>query len=653
MASSAPPSGPNAADCSRFLQKGTAYYNQDDYTKAITCFIKSANACCMSRVWMELCPCVSLLDAIEKDTLRHALKKKCTCPARSYYKCRNSRHQEALDALAAAHEKQGRLDLAQRDAECMICLSPRDPRGYLRLGKVLRSKDLSRLAYFTYLRGLDLVEEVNETHVLFPVLREMCKKMKRHLRLDPICTLPVELMAMVFQKLDFRSLCRCLCVSTTWRDYLTNSKRDEPERRIHDLWCTPTYAYSRASPKAPVSQLTLRNYSSYSGFKLTQLSISNTAKFGLDEKKLRCIMRACPKLESLAFRGSTICFLGKVPDDIRLPRLIKLFLGPEVVCSPKFLQQILIASAGTLEELSVFEISELNQIIAPMHVTRLEPWPMLDKLKVLRISNQRWKKMIDLVQIMNSTPNVEEVWISNMKILSTGNEPLRPWKKLRSFSLRCNDSAHFPPNYPPFFNPDMEEIYLDGAQAHDFCLVNALGPEMALSSLKSFRYFGGNPIPNGTLERWIRPGITSGSLKELDLRPFAPPTVLSGTDDTMNWFTSEHLMFLGLMVPGDLLSNRISAEATLMNLMDRFPNLRALEIGQGHVENLVLAKILLQGVKALYHHEGLLKENLREWAKEKFDAKVINGSYAPSYLEIWNHWYADAAGDCGGSRRNG
>ncbi|KAI1641271.1 hypothetical protein F4809DRAFT_585630 [Biscogniauxia mediterranea] len=640
----------NTAEISRLIQKGIAYYSQDNYARAIVFFTKAAHGCttCRCKVRTQPCPCLSVLDGIEKNTLRRELKRNCSCPSKVFQRCKSSRHMEALDYLAASHEKEGRLVQAQWDAEDMIHLSPRDPRGYLRLGKVLRLQKLYRLAYLTYIRGVELVQEFNSTNPLFPVLQEMGDKTRGLLKTDPICKFPVEIVVMIFKNVDFRSFCRSRCVSTTWRDYLTNTKRQTPVPAIYDFWSAPIFAYSRATPKASVSQLVLRSYLIYSNNQLTQLAIGNTSKFGLDERKLHYILRSCPNMKSLVLRGSTFFFLGPVPNNIPLPKLTKLYLGPEVVCAPNFLQQILAASAGTLEELSVFEVGESDPVVDWRIATQLPPWPMLDKLKVLRISTQRGKKAIDLVRIMNSTPNLEEAWISLVVISSPENDQFHPWKKLRSFSLRCDDQVFFHASHPPFFHPDIQEIYIDGEHAHKFCLERALAPGMALSSLRRFKYVSRDSLPNDVLDRWIRPGIASGSLKELELKPFSLDVLPNvQPNNPMSWFTSEHLTFLGLK---GLWATVPAASIDMMLLSNCFPNLRALEVGRTIVDDVTLANIMRRGVNRLYHRNGLLKETLREWAEKELGAKVIDGTYAPTHLEIWTHWYADATQNFGGSR---
>ncbi|KAI1268982.1 hypothetical protein F5Y18DRAFT_373248 [Xylariaceae sp. FL1019] len=49
-------------------------------------------------------------------------------------------HLDALDGLAATYDARGHINMAFVTAEAMVNLFPREPKGFLRLGKLLRIK---------------------------------------------------------------------------------------------------------------------------------------------------------------------------------------------------------------------------------------------------------------------------------------------------------------------------------------------------------------------------------------------------------------------------------------------------------------------------------------------------------------------------------
>ncbi|KAI1501442.1 hypothetical protein F5X99DRAFT_199857 [Biscogniauxia marginata] len=600
------------------LQKGMAYYFQEKYVKAIVVFTQVANACsCAVRVWKQSCPCKSLLGAIENDTLKDELKKKCICSAKSDRRCKNVTHLEALDSLAAAHEKDGRLDQALCDAEMMIALSPREVKGYLRLGKVLRLKKSNNLAYLAYLRGAQLVAEKNPNHHLLPKLRELSGKARSLFKVDPIAKLPIELVVMIFKHVGFRSLCRSLRVSKKWKDYLTASK----EKVIRDLWRAPTYTYGPRQSRNWVTQSAFRTYSSYCGHQITELTVDDCHRFGLNQNKLHTMLSLCPRLNSLILRGQPLSPLDKLPDHIHLPKLTRIYLGQNVACTVNFFDQILTASTSTLTELSIFGIATMDQ-----------HWPMLDKLKVIRLRVRTFQQPFDLPYFMSRMPNVEEVWINNVDIQSI--QPLDqtyPWKRLKSLFLKDIHLNMFDGGNFEFLHPEIRELCLEGDRAHYLCYREAFPTEhntkhVMLGALRKFAINTRRPLTQEEFEHYVRAGIASGSLRELDLKPF-PPAALNRGNKNLDWFKSEHVTFLGLSRLSAEVGNSIdNADDALLALVDRFPNLQALDIGLEAVENATLGKIIKKGVKTIYHRAGHHRDEVKHWA-QRFDAKVIDGPY--------------------------
>lgn len=188
------------------MEQGRQFYAAKQYPQAVEAFTRVINSCrCGVQVRAAICLCKDILAGIEKESLRDELKRPCICSAKSGRRCENPTHLDAFDSLAATHEKEDRIERSLICAKQMVNLSPREPKGYLRLGKVLRLQGLPNLAYKTYRAGIDLVEKKHPDHPLLPRLRDQEVKLKHMMRVDPLLKLPFELVCMIFRQIDFRT----------------------------------------------------------------------------------------------------------------------------------------------------------------------------------------------------------------------------------------------------------------------------------------------------------------------------------------------------------------------------------------------------------------------------------------------------------------
>ncbi|KAJ8125224.1 hypothetical protein O1611_g8415 [Lasiodiplodia mahajangana] len=215
------------------LAKARAYYTDKQYPKATAIFKQITNSCaCGVQARASPCCCKSLVPAIANSAVEAELRKKCICSAKSDVRCRSADHIDALDGLAAVYEAKRHMDTAIVIAEAMINLAPREPKGYLRLGRILRLQRSYRHAFQTYQQGIELVGKKNPSHPLLSILRQMRDKIRYSaVATDPLPLMPLELVAMIFKNLDFRSLCNCLRVSKSWKNLLTTR-----DKTIQALW---------------------------------------------------------------------------------------------------------------------------------------------------------------------------------------------------------------------------------------------------------------------------------------------------------------------------------------------------------------------------------------------------------------------------------
>lgn len=65
-------------------------------------------------------------------------------------------------------------------------------------------------------------------------------------------------------------------------------------------------------------------------------------------------------------------------------------------------------------------------------------------------------------------------------------------------------------------------------------------------------------------------------------------------------------------------------ETVLPDIIERFPNLRSVDIGKNDVSDSVLAHWVANGVRAIYHRSDYRRADLQEWAAKEHGAKFVN-----------------------------
>lgn len=191
--------------------------------------------------------------------------------------------------------------------------------------------------------------------------------------------LPPELQVMVLEHLDTRSLCRCLHVAKHW-------KRAVESKAALPAWTVQRYDLSQRTPKGKPTFAALQRYMAvYPGGHLKDLSLIKCP--WVTASNLPSILRHSPRLEHLALVGVPNARLD-VPNEVKigstLPRLQTLFLGYDVCLGNQVLEQLVRASAATLQELSVLE---LHRTPSDSYLAQLRGWPELKELRTIRLSS--------------------------------------------------------------------------------------------------------------------------------------------------------------------------------------------------------------------------------------------------------------------------
>ncbi|KAI0205871.1 hypothetical protein F4808DRAFT_183016 [Astrocystis sublimbata] len=517
----------------------------------------------------------------------------------------------------------------------MINLAPREPKGYLRLGRVLRLKRSYRHAYSIYQHGFELVSKKHPSHPLLSVLRQMRDKVKfSALATDPLPVMPLELIVMIMKYLDTRSLCRCLRVSRGWKRLLTTQ-----DPTIQSLWRIQHFDYN---PKtARVRPALLQKYAGYAGFRVDELHIQNCRSVWMEETVFQWIAATRRSLKTLKLQASSDSHTYLPPMSCTIkacyPQLTSLYLGFHVPFMEEFVHKIVASSAATLQELTILNFP--SRLLQRFGSAEIAVWPVLKRLRTLRLGGapHKEKAVFNISSFMWVSPNVEEVWLEGAYVtFRSGDEhPENPWPHLKRVfvgqDVRWQRLADAPFPLPA----EMEEVHLMHCD-HVFSFLS--GPFLenpdAYPEPKNLRKFtlrdrvpSHDPWPE-YLQRWVRPSLESGALQELGMM-FTKPHPY--------WLKSPELKFLSLKgLSLEFGTDPFSIDDALSDLLERFPNLEGLDIAQEPFSNAALARAVKKGVKIIYHRgEYHKRTEVREWALREHGARVLEGDYvtnSPIYL---------------------
>ncbi|CCE30444.1 uncharacterized protein CPUR_04292 [Claviceps purpurea 20.1] len=214
-----------------FIQSGRQLYaaNEDkteNYKRALTVFTSAMRSCpCARGLERGRCTCKDFEKvASQQNSIYREAMYTCHCDVgRSFSKCDNLHHIEALDLRAATFVAMGLLDHAMKDAEWILELAPQLPDGYLRLGNIAHLQENDDFAWKMYTSGIEANQ--NTTVESSPKLLQLYGARKPLNRLffrqDPLY-LPAEIVTQIFSCLACDELLHCLGVSKQWAYTLTS-----------------------------------------------------------------------------------------------------------------------------------------------------------------------------------------------------------------------------------------------------------------------------------------------------------------------------------------------------------------------------------------------------------------------------------------------
>lgn len=296
---------------SNHLQQGREHYRNKDFQKALECFERAAT--------------------------------------------RGDISVQLLDYRAACHDKLGNLPAALKDAKATIKLSPEDPTGYLRAGKVLLRMEKKPVALEIYAYGLRSVKHVGQGYEALRKARDILKEEIAPSRnLDPFSVLPRELALTILEMLTFRQRIIIMRTSKQWKQFI----RSEPTLWVHlDL--------SEARGKYVRNEFV----STAINVARDRLTAATLDKLPGLEKALAALCRNCP-LESLDLRTTGIFSRDMMRSVLSTKSLRRLTLLQGPGMSIDTLTQLLRGITGQLDHLKIVASQPLD--VSIIDTTKLQ-----------------------------------------------------------------------------------------------------------------------------------------------------------------------------------------------------------------------------------------------------------------------------------------
>ncbi|KAK6069083.1 F-box domain-containing protein [Seiridium cupressi] len=635
---------PAALTLAERLKNGQACYKSGHLIEASHHFkFVIKNCSCQAGKPNLECTCSDFLAACKNRTLDGALRTSCTCPRRAQKRCKDESHITALGSLVMVAVKAKDYKLGLVYAQNLVYLAPRDPRGYLRVGQLLRLTDKHHTALAVYQQGIGLVTRANPNHSGLQALQEQEKATRKSIsQVDPLEALPSELLVLVLSYLKTRQHCRCLRVSKLWKAFMQS-------HAARPLWLTQHFEPSMKTPiKSIKPNMVQKYFATYPGGQLRSLRIDDCTTVPLVRSKFISVLRICPHLHHLALGGSVVIEACDLPSTVKLPKLKSFYLGPQVIVYKELLDHLVKASRDTLEELHVFNLQHQNPR-SPRGLSTPD-WPRLPILHTLKLEAHPGHR-VDMGHIVHITPNVRTVWLDNMcydtaEDAMVAQPPELQWPSLQRVSIKRN--VLFPMRRVfPTLTEAITELVLEGpnlspilgfpadANENTPCVgmlkisgwtqgTTPFMPRWNFPNLERLILSSRYPLTAEAMFVLIRPSIQSGTLRHLDLDPFPWEVMRCGgfrNEDA----TCVTALRINCLI-GEVGRYVDDADETLLELVSSFPNLENLDLGPETVSTLTVGRILEAGVRNVYHTQGARLLELKEYARS-MGKDVIRGPY--------------------------
>ncbi|CEJ81894.1 hypothetical protein VHEMI01996 [[Torrubiella] hemipterigena] len=390
----------------------------------------------------DRCTCKNFQDVAAKNgSIFKEAMYNCRCTVgKTFSKCDNAIHLQALDYRAATFEVMKHLDRARRDAEWMLELAPRLPDGYLRLGKIARLQKDEDFAWKIYNAGIDIsAGNVQANHKKIQQLYAARQPLQiRFSKKDPF-ELPPEILQWILQYCDLITRVRCLRVSKTW-NYTLSAPGNA------SLWRVLEFT-GRSAPKVSPRNEGLRKLGTKAGNDIRRLVIPNAHTFGLMQSKFATLLNGAKNLEYLE--------IGHVMRGLDLPKYAGLcktlqslklsYFDPNSVLKSGIVDIIKAFPHSFLQNTAdVLQHLDLNGIPLEWFDGRL--LPEMKALKTLRLRlKSHTERSLSLMYIATNTPNLEQIWLDEIWLVPSigwGDEWDRVWTSLKAITVVASGMSH-------------------------------------------------------------------------------------------------------------------------------------------------------------------------------------------------------------------
>ncbi|ODA83714.1 hypothetical protein RJ55_02229 [Drechmeria coniospora] len=407
------------------IREGRDHYATEKYDAALRQFTRAMNMCACTRgMRRPRCTCKDFeAVAAENGSIFDEAMHTCRCHVgRTFNKCDNLLHIQALDYRAGTFEAMKELGRARKDAEWMLELAPRRPDGYLRFGKVARLQKKAELAWKMYGAGIEAskdapVDASTKRQQLYAAFRPLQARFKRQ---DPM-SLPYELVHIIFSHLDVVELTKCLLVSKAWGGTLQC-------RGYKTLWRSFDFP---TRPFQPPSTLALQKLLARARGDVREIVIRDPTRFQLSQQRLMMLLRAAASLERLELGPLTEYYFlfPKGPALYRNLRHVVLDMynngehrswHAQHQSTSNVPVDFIKSIAATLESLSLVGV--------PASWCQLQDVPEFPALRCLRLEHKRGSQApFPILYMASRTPRLEQLCLTNVHLTCDG---LHRWKDI-------------------------------------------------------------------------------------------------------------------------------------------------------------------------------------------------------------------------------
>ncbi|CCE33268.1 uncharacterized protein CPUR_07192 [Claviceps purpurea 20.1] len=400
-------------------------YNAKKCLRALGLFTRAMKSCpCARGVKRDRCTCKDFEKvAAQGGSIYREAMGICHCEVgRTFSKCDNVYHIQALHLRAATFEAMGKFGHAMKDAEWILELAPQLPDGYLHLGDIALLQKNDEYAWKMYTAGIEATKESSvDSSPKLQQLHSAHELLNRRFmgRRDPIC-LPAEIVTQVFSYLNMPEILLCLRVSKQWTCTLTSPP-------LAQSWRDLTFPDRAMRDPRPEELEKMLSWAGDGGAR----KIVIPRRMTLTESMLTLLLEASPSLEHLE--------ILELRDDLFFPsngkkwkRLRHVSIVGDAIYTAEdipggFPQTFLQYAASSLEHLSFMGI--------PKQWYQREPSiPLLPKLKTLRMSERKRDRftpadevLLPVFPLTIAFPNLEQLAFGpNLPDLNP--EPVAMWR---------------------------------------------------------------------------------------------------------------------------------------------------------------------------------------------------------------------------------